>query len=105
MIDSELIQRIARLARLGLPAPELASLETELTAILKHFQAIQDVPTDGVEPLTHVFAEHGQARADRIEPCERSRELLVDLSHGPREGFYVVPKVLEGPEARVAEDG
>ncbi len=102
MIETDLIQRIARLARLGLPAREIEALGSELTAILKHFEAIQDVPTEGIEPLTHVFADHGQPQADVVRPFADARALLVGLSQDPREGFFVVPKVLEGPEAPAA---
>ena len=42
------VEEIAFLARLHLDAPELASMETELGAILEHLGSIAAVDTTGV---------------------------------------------------------
>lgn len=98
MIDTELLERLAGLSRLGLSKEEQAALAKELESILGHFQAIQDVDTENVPPLAHVLTAAGEPAADVVEPFDEARARLVDLSSSHREGFFVVPKVVDGPE-------
>jgi aspartyl-tRNA(Asn)/glutamyl-tRNA(Gln) amidotransferase subunit C len=104
MIDTELLERLAGLARLGLSDKEQASLRKELESILAHFQAIQEVDTEGVEPLSHVLMDSGEPAADVIAPFDDARARLVPLSKNHREGFFVVPRVVEGPRPGTAAE-
>jgi aspartyl-tRNA(Asn)/glutamyl-tRNA(Gln) amidotransferase subunit C len=103
MIDTELLERLAGLARLGLSTKEQAALRDELEAILEHFKAIQDVDTEGVAPLAHVLSNVGEPAADEVDPYPDARARLVDLSASHREGFFVVPRVVEGPDREPGE--
>ena len=57
--------------------------------------ALQAVDTEGVEPMSHPADARGQPQADRIEPFA-SREALLSLTEHAREGFFVVPRLLDG---------
>ena len=104
MIDNELLERLAGLARLGLSEKEQASLRKELESILAHFQSIQEVDTEGVEPLAHVLMDSGEPAADIVAPFDDARARLVPLSANHREGFFVVPRVVEGPQPEASAD-
>jgi aspartyl-tRNA(Asn)/glutamyl-tRNA(Gln) amidotransferase subunit C len=91
----ELAQRVARLARLGLPPAEVAAAGGQLATILGHFRALQEVDTDGVEPLVHAVDRPGQAAADVVAAEPDPRRTLLPLTLHAREGFYVVPRVLD----------
>ena len=80
MIDAELLKTVAGLARLGLTPSESRSLQAELSTILEHFQAIQEVDTEGVEPLAHVMTAHGEAAEDVPEPFDDALVRLVPLA-------------------------
>ena len=103
LIDADMLHSVAQLSRLGLSPAETRALQAELVSILDHFQAIQQVDTEGVEPLAHVLVAHGEPGADEVRPWEGPRETLVPLSANHREGFFVVPRVLEDEGYRVLE--
>ena len=95
MVDPDEVRRVADLARLGLTPEKETTLVGELVAILEHFQTLGDVDTEGVEPMSHPTDGHGVPRPDQIEPFVGSREQLLSLTEHAREGFFVVPRILD----------
>jgi aspartyl-tRNA(Asn)/glutamyl-tRNA(Gln) amidotransferase subunit C len=93
-LSAEDVRWVAHLARLDLSEAELGSLTPELSAILAYVNQLQQVNTDGVEPLAHPLPLHTVFRAD-----EGAGSLAVDeaLANAPdrRGDFYGVPAVLE----------
>ncbi len=93
-LTPEDVRWVAHLARLSLSDAELAMMTRQLSAILDYVQQLQQVPTDGVEPLAHPLPVQNVFRADEPAPS-----LSVDeaLSNAPdrRGDFYGVPPVLE----------
>ena len=95
LIDPDLVRRVARLARLGLPPAELAAARSQLATILGHFQALQEVDSHGVEPLVHALEQPGEAAADAVAAHPDPRGSLLPLTRFAREGFFVVPRVVD----------
>lgn len=85
---------IARLARLHLEPDEVDRLRGELSAILVHMDALRDVDTSGVEPMTHAVPMRLRLRAD-----EPTGALSVDEAVGQapdRAGdLFQVPHILK----------
>ncbi len=85
---------IAHLARLELSDAELTAMTRQLSAIVEYVNQLQEVNTDGVEPLAHPLDIHNIFRADEPTPS-----LPVDaaLANAPnrKDDFYAVPAVLE----------
>jgi aspartyl-tRNA(Asn)/glutamyl-tRNA(Gln) amidotransferase subunit C len=85
---------VAHLARLDLTDDELATLTPQLSAILDYMQQLQQINTDGVQPLAHPLPVQNVFRADEPTPS-----LSVDyaLANAPRRigDFYGVPAVFE----------
>jgi aspartyl-tRNA(Asn)/glutamyl-tRNA(Gln) amidotransferase subunit C len=105
VIDPQLVQRVAELARLGLSEQELAAASAELQGILAHFEALQAVDTEGVEPLVHALESPGLPADDAACDFPDPRHALLPLTKHAREGFFVVPRVLdiaEGGDGSVA---
>lgn len=96
-LDSALIQRIAGLARLGLSEDEAARLATDVGAILAHFEALAEVDLEGAPEWHGVLENEGTPGADEPAPWERPRETLLPLTEHAREGFFVVPAILDRP--------
>jgi aspartyl-tRNA(Asn)/glutamyl-tRNA(Gln) amidotransferase subunit C len=94
MLTPDEVRWVAHLARLELSAGELATMTRQLSAILDYVQQLQEVPTEGVEPLAHPLPIQNVFRDDEPAPC-----LPVDaaLANAPqRHGdFYSVPAVLD----------
>jgi aspartyl-tRNA(Asn)/glutamyl-tRNA(Gln) amidotransferase subunit C len=95
MVDPDEVRRVANLARLGLDADQETALVAELVAILAHFETLGEVDTEGVEPLSHPFDGRGTPRKDQVHPDPATREELLGLTEHAREGFYVVPRILD----------
>jgi len=85
---------VAHLARLELSGDELLAMTGQLNAIIEYVQQLQNLNTDGVEPLAHALDIHNVFREDEPFPS-----LPVDaaLANAPaRKGdFYSVPAVLD----------
>ena len=88
------VRWVAKLARLQLSDADLATMTKQLAAIVDYVAQLQQVNTDGVEPLHHALPVHNVFREDEPRPS-----LPVDaaLANAPdrRGDFYGVPAVLE----------
>jgi aspartyl-tRNA(Asn)/glutamyl-tRNA(Gln) amidotransferase subunit C len=85
---------IAHLARLSLPDAELETLARQLNSILDYVQQLQQVNTDGVEPLAHPLPIQNVFRPDEPAPSLPVDEALANAPE--RSGdFYGVPAVFE----------
>ncbi len=84
---------IAVLARLALGPEECAELATELGAILEHMAVLDEVDTDGIEPMTHVTDVDLRLRPDEVT---ESIDQHVALSAAPHsdDGYFVVPAAI-----------
>lgn len=93
-LSAEQIRWVAHLGRLELTDDELETMARQLSAIIEYVDQLQQVNTDGVEPLAHPLPIHNVFRDDVTAPS-----LPVDaaLANAPdRQGdFYGVPKVLD----------
>ena len=87
------IEQIAELARLSLRPEEKAKLKKDLESILAYVEQLKTVPTDSVEPTSHVLNLENVYRPDEVRPSDIREEVL---KHAPlREGnFFKVPKVI-----------
>jgi aspartyl-tRNA(Asn)/glutamyl-tRNA(Gln) amidotransferase subunit C len=94
MLSIDQVRWVAHLARLELSEAELPVMARHLGAILDYVNQLQQVNTEGVEPLAHALDVHNVFREDEPAPC-----LTVDaaLANAPdrRGDFFGVPAVLE----------
>ena len=93
-IDAATVRRVAHLARIKEPEERLEPLARELSAILGWIEQLNEVDTDGVEPMTSVVDAKLPMREDVVT---EGGDPGVVLSNAPSEadGFFVVPKVVE----------
>jgi aspartyl-tRNA(Asn)/glutamyl-tRNA(Gln) amidotransferase subunit C len=91
------VEEIALLARLHLEAAEMEQMQVELGAILEHFAALAQVPTDGIAPMTHAVPMDLRLRADEPAPSLPPSEALAGAP--ARDGdLFVVPAIIGGSE-------
>ncbi|MCB9799306.1 MAG: Asp-tRNA(Asn)/Glu-tRNA(Gln) amidotransferase subunit GatC [Candidatus Omnitrophica bacterium] len=88
------IEKIAQLARIKLSEEETQKLGSDLNAILQYIEQLGRIPTDGVEPTSHVFNLENVFRKDEVKPVNVRDKAL---EHAPlRESFFFkVPKVVD----------
>ncbi|MFH1046675.1 MAG: Asp-tRNA(Asn)/Glu-tRNA(Gln) amidotransferase subunit GatC [Patescibacteria group bacterium] len=68
-LTQEEVNKIAELARLELAEDEQTAFREQLSSILDYVGKLSEVPTDGVEPMTHSIPVTNVLRADEPEPC------------------------------------
>lgn len=93
-IDNDALQKIAHLARLEMPASEEQGLLDSLNSVLNWMEELNELDTDGVQPLTHMSLEVNALREDKVIP-NISRE--QGLKNAPKQDgeYFRVPKVME----------
>ena len=94
MIDMELAEYIARLSQLELEAGEKRDMTAELERIVAYMDVLNQLDTDGVEPMSHVFPVKNVLREDEVTPSQDRAELLAGSPAGDGEAF-LVPKAVE----------
>jgi aspartyl-tRNA(Asn)/glutamyl-tRNA(Gln) amidotransferase subunit C len=93
-IDPSTIDKMAHLARLNVHESEKAGIAESLEQILSWMEKLNELNTDGVEPLVHMSAEINSMRQD---VASQPMNPATALSNAPssRDSFFVVPKVLD----------
>ena len=81
-------------ARIGLSEDKLAQLLPELNAVLKNFDALNQIDTAGVEPLVSVLNLNNIMRPDEVQQSFSRTQLLANAPKATDEAF-VVPKTVE----------
>jgi len=88
------VRWVAKLARLELNEAELETMTRQLGRIVDYVAQLQQVDTEGVEPLAHALDVSNVFRPDEPAPS-----LPVDeaLANAPKRSgdFYSVPAVLD----------
>ena len=88
------VRAIAALARLALSDAELATLAPQLDAIVGYVALLDQVRTDGVEPLAHALPVQNVFREDEASES-LSRDQALANAPRQRDGCFAVPAVLE----------
>ena len=88
------VRWVARLARLELTEDELATMTVQLSQILGYVAQLQQVNTEGVEPLAHALDLGNVFRPDEPAPSLPVDEALANAPRRQRD-FFGVPAVLD----------
>ncbi|WP_018632615.1 Asp-tRNA(Asn)/Glu-tRNA(Gln) amidotransferase subunit GatC [Neomegalonema perideroedes] len=93
-VDAEDVRRAAKLARIAVKTEELEPLAAELNGILTWIEQLNEVDVEGVEPLTTPNVADARQRPDVVTDGNIQEKILMNAPE-TREGFFVVPKVVE----------
>jgi aspartyl-tRNA(Asn)/glutamyl-tRNA(Gln) amidotransferase subunit C len=93
-VDEATVRRIARLARIKITDEEAKALEGELSGILDWVKQLDEVKTDGVEPMTRVIPTTLKKRRDEVTDGGKADD-IVRNAPASEDHFFVVPKVVE----------
>jgi aspartyl-tRNA(Asn)/glutamyl-tRNA(Gln) amidotransferase subunit C len=93
-IDRSDVERIAHLARLALDEQDIPAYTKNLSSILDLVDEMQQINTDGVEPLAHPLDAIQRLRVDEVSESDQ-REKLQAVSPAVENGLFLVPKVIE----------
>jgi aspartyl-tRNA(Asn)/glutamyl-tRNA(Gln) amidotransferase subunit C len=90
------VEHVAALARLGLSDVEMTRLQDQLSSILEHIAAIDQLDTDAIPPTAQVIALTNVMRPDVVSDS-LPREAILDNAPRQAEGFFEVHAILGGP--------
>ena len=93
-VDQALVRRVARLARIKVTDEEAAGLVDELSSILNFIEQLNEVDTDGVDPLTSVEKMTMKKRDDKVTDGGYP-DRIVGNAPMQEDHYFMVPKVVE----------
>ncbi|WP_068874200.1 MULTISPECIES: Asp-tRNA(Asn)/Glu-tRNA(Gln) amidotransferase subunit GatC [unclassified Phenylobacterium] len=93
-IDAATVRKVARLARIAEPEEKLEPLAKELSGIMNWIEQLNEVDTDGVEPMTTSVAMSLPMRDDVVTDGGDPAKVLANAPKTARD-FFIVPKVVE----------
>lgn len=93
-LDEETLAKIAHLSRLEIDEKETDKMLRDMSNMLTFVEKLNEVNTDGVEPLTTMSHEVNALREDVVKQDLTHPEVLQNAPKKDAE-FFRVPKVLE----------
>ena len=93
-LDKDTVKNIAYLARIRVEEDKLEPLAGELSAIMGWIEQLQELDTDGVEPMASVVAVDLPQRKDAVTDGN-CRDAVLKNAPDAVDGFFTVPKVVE----------
>ncbi len=96
-VDNALIDKLARLSKLEFDAESKEAIKGDLTRMLDFVEQLNEVDTEGVEPLVYVNEEVNKLREDKVTEELDQKEALKNAPN--HDSFYFkVPKVVENKD-------
>ena len=93
-IDKNLVTYLEALGRIELTEEQREATEKDLQDILTHIDTLNELPTDGVEPLSHSFPVTNVMREDEVKMHNTREDILMNAPE-EKDGCFVVPKTVE----------
>lgn len=94
-ITREIIEHVARLARLQFSEQELDGFTSQLNEILDYVAKIEKLDTADVAPTSHMFFERTPMRDDRVRETPSPASEILKNAPAREDNFYVVPRVID----------
>lgn len=93
-ISQKDVEHVARLARLTVAPEELEALTGQMDAILGYVEKLNELDTEGIEPMAHAVPMSNAFREDEIKPAMGIERALKNAPVAGDECF-TVPKIIE----------
>ncbi|PZR41433.1 MAG: Asp-tRNA(Asn)/Glu-tRNA(Gln) amidotransferase GatCAB subunit C [Azospira oryzae] len=93
-IDRETLDKMAHLSRLEINEKEVDKMLQDMNKFVAFVEKLNEVDTEGVEPLTTMSHEVNMLREDEVKP---HLDHAYALKNAPKKDadYFRVPKVLE----------
>lgn len=91
-LSSEEIKKIANLGRLSLTEEEIQKLSGDLTAVLDYVEQLNELNTDGVEPMIGAVTHSKERREDKVKDSGLQEVMLANAPEAEATAFKV-PKI------------
>ncbi|MCF7973767.1 MAG: Asp-tRNA(Asn)/Glu-tRNA(Gln) amidotransferase subunit GatC [Phycisphaerae bacterium] len=93
-IDEVQVRKVAKLSRLDLTDTEIKEFTGQLEAILEYVDKMNQLDTEGVEPMAHCLPISNCLREDTVTDSLGADAILANAPQ--RDGdFFKVPRILD----------
>ena len=91
-IDNEIVDKIASLSKLSFSGEQKEAIKNDMNKMLNFIGKLEEVDTDGVEPLIHMTEDVNVLRADDAVSDITQKEAL---KNAPKKDstYFKIPKV------------
>ena len=93
-ISDETIEYVGILAKLELSGEEKEQAKKDMESMLDYVDKLNELDTDGVEPMSHVFPVNNVFREDIVTNGDDREEILKNAPER-KDGAFVGPKTVE----------
>jgi len=93
-IDLNTVERVAGLAKLSFNEGEKIKIQDDLNKIVAYFEKLNEVDTEGIEPLVFMTEEINVFR-ENVAHLEITKEEALKNAPQKNSDYYKVPKFLE----------
>ena len=93
-ISDETIEYVGSLAKLDLSDEEKEAAKKDMGRMLDYIDMLNQLDTEGVEPMSHVFPVHNVFREDVVTNGDDRENMLANAPE-QRDGAFVVPRTVE----------
>ncbi len=90
-ITDETIDYVGILAKLELSDEEKERAKKDMSDMLDYVGKLNELDTDGVEPMSHTFSINNVMREDVVTNGDDRENMLLNAPEA-KDGAYVVPK-------------
>ena len=94
IISDETIEYVGILAKLELSEEEKEQAKKDMGSMLDYIDKLNELDTDSVEPMSHVFPVNNVFREDEITNGDDREEILLNAPE-KKEGAFKVTKTVE----------
>ena len=92
-ISDETIEYVGILAKLKLSGEEKENAKADMEKMLDYIDTLNELDTDGVEPMSHVFPVHNVFREDVASGTDGSADTLANAPL-QKDNCFKVPKTI-----------
>lgn len=92
-IDDETIENVCILAKLSLSEDAKKTAMDDMQKMLDYVDKLNELDTEGVEPLTHIFGDENVFREDEVTNGDEKEAMLANAPKA-KEWQYQVPKTI-----------
>lgn len=93
-ITNETIEYVGILAKLELSEDEKEQAKEDMGRMLDYFDKLNELDTEGVEPMSHAFPVQNVFREDVVVNGDDRDNMLANAPE-KKEGTYMVPKTFD----------
>ena len=94
IISDETIEYVGILAKLELSEEEKEQAKKDMGSMLDYIDKLNELDTDGVEPMSHAFPVHNVFREDEVTNGDDRENMLLNAPQ-KKDGTYMVPKTFD----------